>query len=196
MTIETIIAQLEILAPPSLQEGYDNAGLITGNLSAACTGAIISLDATEEVVMEAVQKKCNLVISHHPIIFSGVKKITGSNYVQKAVIAAIKNDIALYAIHTNLDNVYHGVNKMIADTKTDLLNSSKAAIGTTVNTISRLLVVLVLIPVSRPAVIFLWDFIISRSSSFSTNSSYTFTVSPSWGAACASAVTDNVRRPS
>ena len=121
MTIETIIAQLEILAPPSLQEGYDNAGLITGNLSAACTGAIISLDATEEVVMEAVQKKCNLVISHHPIIFSGVKKITGSNYVQKAVIAAIKNDIALYAIHTNLDNVYHGVNKMIAD-KLGLIN--------------------------------------------------------------------------
>jgi dinuclear metal center YbgI/SA1388 family protein len=115
MKMEEIITQLEILAPPSLQEGYDNAGLITGNPSAECTGAIISLDATEEVIMEAVANKCNLVISHHPIVFGGLRKITGSNYVEKAVIAAIKNDIGLYAIHTNLDNVYHGVNKMMAD---------------------------------------------------------------------------------
>ncbi len=121
MKIAAIISELETLAPPSLQEGYDNAGLITGSPSQECTGAIISLDATEEVIMEAVEKKCNLVISHHPIVFSGLKKINGKNYVEKAVIAAIKHDIALYAIHTNLDNVYQGVNKMIAD-KLGLIN--------------------------------------------------------------------------
>ncbi len=123
MNIAAIISALEILAPPSLQEGYDNAGLITGSPLQECSGAIISLDATEEVIMEAVEKKCNLVISHHPIVFSGLKKINGKNYVEKAVIAAIKHDIALYAIHTNLDNVYQGVNKMIAD-KLGLINCS------------------------------------------------------------------------
>lgn len=115
MLIKEIIDLLEKLAPPSLQEAYDNAGLITGNYSWQCTGAICSLDATEEVVLEAVEKKCNLIIAHHPIVFSGLKKINGKNYVEKAIIAAIKNDIAIYAIHTNLDNITDGVNKKIAD---------------------------------------------------------------------------------
>lgn len=114
MKIKEVINALELLAPPSLQEGYDNAGFITGDENAECTGILISLDATENVIAEATRKKCNLVISHHPIIFSGLKKITGKNYVQKAVISAIKNEVALYAIHTNLDNVLNGVNGRIA----------------------------------------------------------------------------------
>jgi len=115
MKIKDIIASLEALAPPSLQEVYDNAGLITGDENAECTGILISLDATATVVDEARKKGCNLIVSHHPIVFSGLKKITGRNYVQKTVISAIKNDIALYAIHTNLDNVLNGVNGKIAE---------------------------------------------------------------------------------
>jgi dinuclear metal center YbgI/SA1388 family protein len=123
MKIADIITHLESVAPPSLQEPYDNAGLITGNAEMPCTGAIISLDATEAVVKEAVEKNCNLIISHHPIVFNGLKKLNGTNYVEKAVIAAIKNDIAIYAIHTNLDNVQQGVNGMIAN-KLGLINCS------------------------------------------------------------------------
>ena len=114
MKIRDVIASLESLAPLSLQEGYDNAGLITGDENASCTGILISLDATEAVVDDALSKGCNLIVSHHPIVFSGLKKITGKNYVQKTVIKAIKNDVALYAIHTNLDNILNGVNGRIA----------------------------------------------------------------------------------
>jgi len=113
-TISQITSHLEIIAPPSLQEGYDNAGLITGHGNWQCTGIICCLDAIEEVVDEAIEKKCNLVVAHHPIIFSGLKKINGKNYVERTIIKAIKNDIAIYAIHTNLDNVFAGVNGMIA----------------------------------------------------------------------------------
>ncbi|MGI8952397.1 MAG: Nif3-like dinuclear metal center hexameric protein [Chitinophagaceae bacterium] len=115
MKIYEIIETLENIAPLFYQESYDNAGLIIGNASWRCTGIICTLDATEEVVLEAKKNNCNLLVAHHPIIFSGLKKITGKNYVEKAVIAAIKNDIAIYAIHTNLDNVIHGVNNKIAD---------------------------------------------------------------------------------
>jgi len=109
-----IITFLESLAPPSLQEHYDNAGLIVGNANLDCRGILCSLDATEEVINEAIARGCNLVVAHHPIIFGGIKKLNGSNYVEKAVITAIKNDIAIYAIHTNLDNVINGVNGKIA----------------------------------------------------------------------------------
>ncbi len=115
MSIQDVVKVLESVAPPSLQETYDNAGLITGNTMWNCTGIIISLDATEAVVKEAIEKKCNLIVAHHPIIFSGLKKITGRNYVEQTIITAIKNDIAIYAIHTNLDNVLSGVNGRIAD---------------------------------------------------------------------------------
>jgi dinuclear metal center YbgI/SA1388 family protein len=115
MKIKDVIACLETIAPLSLQEGYDNAGLITGDENTECTGILISLDATAAIVGEAREKGCNLLVSHHPIVFSGLKKITGKNYVQKAVINAIKNDIALYAIHTNLDNILSGVNGKIAE---------------------------------------------------------------------------------
>ncbi|HNN72050.1 MAG TPA: Nif3-like dinuclear metal center hexameric protein, partial [Ferruginibacter sp.] len=111
-----MITVLESIAPPSLQEGYDNAGLLTGQPGWDCSGVLVTLDATEAVIQEAIEKKCNLVVAHHPIIFGGLKKINGKNYVERTVIAAIKHDIAIYAIHTNLDNVLHGVNAMIADT--------------------------------------------------------------------------------
>jgi dinuclear metal center YbgI/SA1388 family protein len=126
MKIKDVIATLEAMAPPSLQEGYDNAGLIAGDENATCTGILVSLDATPAVVDEAIQKGCNLIVSHHPIIFAGLKKITGKNYVQKAVINSIKNEIALYAIHTNLDNVVNGVNGRIAQL-IDLQNISVLA---------------------------------------------------------------------
>ena len=123
MKIAEIIAQLELVAHPSLQEAYDNAGLITGSAGWECTGAIICLDATEAVINEAAEKNYNLVIAHHPIVFSGLKKINGNNYVEKAIIAAIKKDVAVYAIHTNLDNVSSGVNGMMA-AKLGLVNTS------------------------------------------------------------------------
>lgn len=115
MKISEIIHHLETIAPPALQESYDNAGLLTGSAAWECTGAITTLDATEEVIMEAKQRNCNLVIAHHPIIFKGLKKINGKNYAERAVIAAIKNDIAIYAIHTNLDNVLEGVSGKMAE---------------------------------------------------------------------------------
>jgi dinuclear metal center YbgI/SA1388 family protein len=114
MKIAAIISFLEQQAPPSLQENYDNAGLITGNAGWECTGVLVSLDATEAVVQEAIAKKCNLVVAHHPIVFGGLKKLNGKNYVEQTVIAAIKHDIAIYAIHTNLDNVIDGVNGKMA----------------------------------------------------------------------------------
>jgi dinuclear metal center YbgI/SA1388 family protein len=116
MKISEILEPLEHFAPRAYQENYDNAGLITGNMNWESTGTIVSLDATEAVVDEAISKKCNLVIAHHPIVFSGLKKLSGDSYVEKAMIKAIKNDIAIYAIHTNLDNIYNGVNARICDT--------------------------------------------------------------------------------
>jgi dinuclear metal center YbgI/SA1388 family protein len=114
MKLKEIIAFLEQMAPPALQEGYDNSGLITGNPDMSITGAVICLDSTPEVIAEAKTKGCNLVIAHHPIVFSGLKRLTGTNYIERTVIDAIRSDIAVYAIHTNLDNVMHGVNMKIA----------------------------------------------------------------------------------
>jgi dinuclear metal center YbgI/SA1388 family protein len=115
MQIREIISHLESVAPPALQESYDNAGLIVGEASAEVRGALLCLDTIEEVVDEAVLLGCNLVIAHHPIVFKGLKKLNGSNYVERAVIKAIRNDVAIYAVHTNLDNVYRqGVNAKIA----------------------------------------------------------------------------------
>lgn len=115
MKIREIIQELERWAPPAYQESYDNARLLTGNQKEELTGVLISLDCTEDVVKEAVQQNCNLIVAHHPIVFSGLKSLTGKNYVERTIIGAIKNDIAIYAIHTNLDNVINGVNKKIAD---------------------------------------------------------------------------------
>lgn len=115
MKISAIINFLETVAPPALQESYDNSGLITGSGSWDCTGILVTLDATEEVVLEAAAKGYNLIVAHHPIVFSGLKKIHSSHYVGRAVISAIKHDIAVYAVHTNLDNVIRGVNGKMAD---------------------------------------------------------------------------------
>jgi dinuclear metal center YbgI/SA1388 family protein len=110
MKIKDVIQFLDEIAPPALQESYDNSGLIVGDANAQCTGILVCLDSIEEVIEEAIQKGCNMVVAHHPIVFSGLKKITGRNYIERTIIKAIKNDIAIFAIHTNLDNVKHGVN--------------------------------------------------------------------------------------
>lgn len=123
MSIKELIKTLEIVAPPVYQESYDNSGLITGSPDWDCTGVLCSLDCLEETVAEAAQKGCNLIVAHHPIVFKGIKKLTGSDYVQRTIIKAIKADIAIYAIHTNLDNVATGVNKKIANLL-DLQNTS------------------------------------------------------------------------
>lgn len=121
MIIADIIKHLESIAPTAYQESYDNAGLLTGNSNWVCTGVLCTLDSTEDVVLEAKEKNINLIVAHHPIVFGGLKKINGKNYVEQTIIAAIKNDIAIYAIHTNLDNVIAGVNNKIAD-KLGLVN--------------------------------------------------------------------------
>ncbi|MCF6356812.1 MAG: Nif3-like dinuclear metal center hexameric protein [Draconibacterium sp.] len=105
----------ENLAPLSLQESYDNAGLIVGDVNAEISSVLVTLDVTEEIIDEAIEKKAELVVAHHPIIFSGLKKITGKNYVERTIIKAIKNDIAIYAAHTNLDSITGGVNSKICE---------------------------------------------------------------------------------
>ncbi len=114
MTCKDIITWLETLAPLSLQEDYDNAGLLIGESDMTCTGVLCSLDVTEEVMDEAIRKNCNMIVAHHPIIFRGIKKLNGKNPEERVIIKAIQNNIAVYAIHTNLDNVAHGVNGRIA----------------------------------------------------------------------------------
>src|SRR5690606_7919486 len=106
MKIIELTSFLESIAPLSYQESYDNAGLIVGNPDTKISKALISLDCTEAVIEEAIKEKCDIIISHHPIVFKGLKKFNGKNYVERVVIKAIKNDIALYAIHTNLDHIH------------------------------------------------------------------------------------------
>ena len=121
MKIHEITDYLEEIAPLHYQESYDNSGLLVGDFNSKVKGALISLDCTESVIDEAISLGINLVISHHPIIFSSLNKINGRNYVERVIIKAIKNDIAIYAIHTNLDNVFEGVNSKIAE-KLGLIN--------------------------------------------------------------------------
>ena len=116
MTVQDILSILESVAPPHLQESYDNAGLIVGDPGAEVTGILFCLDSTEAVVEEALALGCNLVVAHHPIVFRGLKRFNGSSYVERTVMQAIRQNVALYAIHTNLDNVYRqGVNGRIAE---------------------------------------------------------------------------------
>jgi dinuclear metal center YbgI/SA1388 family protein len=115
MTIKDITIFLEQLAPLSYQESYDNAGLLVGYPHTEVTGVLTTLDCTEEIINEAIARNCNLIIAHHPIVFKGLKRFNGKNYVERAVMLAIKNDIAIYATHTNLDSVKGGVNYMIAE---------------------------------------------------------------------------------
>lgn len=113
--IKDVITILESWAPRSYQESYDNSGLLVGNPDTPVTAALVSLDCTEQVVEEASSLGCNLIVSHHPIIFKGIKSLTGKSYVERTVMSAIRKDIALLAAHTNLDNVHSGVNRAIAD---------------------------------------------------------------------------------
>ncbi len=114
MKILDLISVLENFAPLELQEDYDNSGLLTGSPSWECTGVLCTLDVTKEILQEAVNKNCNLIISHHPLIFHGLKRLIGNSYVEQVVVSAIQFNLAIYAAHTNLDNVIHGVNGMIA----------------------------------------------------------------------------------
>lgn len=116
MKLKELISHLENIAPPAYQESYDNAGLITGSPDMEVEGVLVCLDSTEAVIAEAIEKECNVVVAHHPIVFKGLKQLTGRNYVERVVINAIRAGIAIYAIHTNLDNVRsQGVNGMIAE---------------------------------------------------------------------------------
>ncbi len=115
MFIKQILSVLEEMAPLSYAEDFDNVGLLVGNAENEATGVLVCHDALETVIDEAVAKNCNLVVCFHPILFSGLKKITGKNYVERAIIKAIKNDIAIYAVHTALDNHQKGVNKIFCD---------------------------------------------------------------------------------
>ncbi len=115
MTIQDVAALLEQLAPLSYQEPYDNSGLQVGSPSANLKGILISLDITPDVVAEASLKGCNLIVSHHPLIFSGLKHITEKSITEKSIALAIKKDIAIYSAHTNIDNIKGGVNSKIAD---------------------------------------------------------------------------------
>ncbi len=115
MKIKDILTVLEEMAPLAYAEDFDNVGLLTGNAETDATAVLVCHDALENVLDEAIAKKCNLVVCFHPILFSGLKKITGKNYVERSVIKAIKNDIAIYAVHTALDNHSNGVNKIFCD---------------------------------------------------------------------------------
>ncbi len=121
MKIKDIIKILNDWVPLEYSEGFDNTGLLVGNEKHSVTGILITLDTLETVVDEAIEKDCNLIISFHPIIFSGLKKIVGKSYVERVIQKAIKNDIAIFAIHTALDNSWHGVNAMICE-KIGLIN--------------------------------------------------------------------------
>ena len=123
MKIKEVISFLNKWAPSSYQESYDNSGLICGNRDLEISGILCTLDCLESTIDEAIRKSCNLVVAHHPIVFKGLKQINGKNYVERVVIKAIKNDIAIFAIHTNLDNVHNGVSQKIAN-KLGLINQS------------------------------------------------------------------------
>jgi dinuclear metal center YbgI/SA1388 family protein len=111
--VEDILFYLELMAPFSSQEDYDNSGLLVGSPKLEVKGVVVCLDCTEEVVLEASRLGCNLIVSHHPLIFKGVKSLTGKNYVERTLISCIKNGINLISIHTNLDNAFNGVNAEI-----------------------------------------------------------------------------------
>ena len=115
MKVRDVVNYIETIAPPALQESYDNSGLLVGDAEATVKGVMLSLDVTEAVVQEAIDNNCNLIVAHHPIIFSGLKRLTGRNYIEKTVIKAIKNDVAIFVAHTNLDNIQEGVNRKICE---------------------------------------------------------------------------------
>jgi dinuclear metal center YbgI/SA1388 family protein len=122
MNLSEITSYLNSEIPLSLQESYDNCGLLVGNANSEITGVMICLDINEEVIDEAIEKKCNLIISHHPLIFSGIKSLTGRTYTERIVIRTLKENIAVFALHTNLDNHFEGVNDFLCR-KLGILNA-------------------------------------------------------------------------
>ncbi|NCT10016.1 MAG: Nif3-like dinuclear metal center hexameric protein [Flavobacteriia bacterium] len=115
MKVKEVTSILEEIAPLNYAEDFDNVGLLIGNNQTEVIGVLVALDTLETTIDEAIEKKCNLIISFHPIIFNGLKKLNGNNYVEKVVIKAIQNNIAIYAIHTALDNSFEGVSAKIAE---------------------------------------------------------------------------------
>src|SRR5690606_25763274 len=116
MIIQDVINHLEKLAPLAYAEDFDNVGLLVGDKNNPLTGVLVTLDTLESIVDEAISNNCNLIVSFHPIIFNGLKKLNGSNYVERVVMKAIQHNIAIYAIHTALDNALQGVNDIICNT--------------------------------------------------------------------------------
>ncbi|MGY3792732.1 Nif3-like dinuclear metal center hexameric protein [Aquimarina sp. 433] len=115
MQIKEVIQHLENMAPTSYAEDFDNVGLLVGDKNTEVTGVLVTLDTLEIIIDEAIEKNCNLIVSFHPIVFKGIKKFNGNNYVERVVMKAIKHDIAIFAIHTALDNALQGVNDMICE---------------------------------------------------------------------------------
>jgi dinuclear metal center YbgI/SA1388 family protein len=115
MKISQLISEIEAFAPLSLQDGFDNSGLQVGDISRSARGVLLCLDVTEEVVDEAIELDCNLIISHHPLLFKPIRTLTGKTYIERCVVKACKHDIVLYAAHTNLDNAFGGVNFRLAE---------------------------------------------------------------------------------
>lgn len=122
MKLSLITSIIEDFSPLSLQESYDNAGLLTGNHDMEISSALLCLDITEEVIEEAINEGSNLIISHHPLVFKGLKKFNGNNMVERCLIKAIKNDIAIYSAHTNIDSVLKGVSAKMCE-KLKLINT-------------------------------------------------------------------------
>ena len=113
--VKDLVAVIEEKYPKFVQESYDNSGLITGNKNNEIKNVLLSIDINEKVVDEAIEKNCNFIITHHPIIFRPLKKLTGSNHIERTIIKAIKSDIAIYGAHTSVDNSFEGLNKIICD---------------------------------------------------------------------------------
>src|SRR5210317_992925 len=130
MKIKDITNCIEEFAPLTYAEDFDNVGLLVGNYNTEVTGVLVTLDTLENVVDEAIEKSCNLIISFHPIIFSGLKKLNGNSYVERVVLKAIKNDIAIYAMHTALDNSFKGVSAKMAEVfRNSLFKAGAGTIG-------------------------------------------------------------------
>lgn len=115
MIVQDVVNHLETLAPLAYAEDFDNVGLLVGDKNSKVSGVLVTLDTLETVVDEAIENNCNLIVSFHPIIFKGLKKLTGKSYVERVVMKAIKHDIAIYSMHTALDNALQGVNDMICN---------------------------------------------------------------------------------
>lgn len=115
MIVQDVITHLEVLAPLAYAEEFDNVGLLVGDKNSEITGVLVTLDTLESVVDEAIENQCNLIVSFHPIIFKGLKKLTGKTYVERVLIKAIEHKIAIYAVHTALDNAFEGTNAGLCD---------------------------------------------------------------------------------